>query len=134
MDSMIQFAEKMDKELKEFDAVFAVLRGGRITEDWGDEFSRVMQRNSTSKNVLVLSDMDVILTNSHGFEYRRLSEEECRSLRQLYTMYDFSDRFFMISEESQYGSLLNYVKTGIITNEEALQVFAISGWSVEENV
>lgn len=125
MDAIMGTVERLDSDLKEFDVIFAILRGGRITEDWGDEFSRVMQRNSTSKNVLVLSDMDIILTNSHGFEYRRLSEEECRSLRQLYTMYDFSDRFFMISEESQYGSLLNYVKTGIITNEEALQVFAL---------
>ena len=36
-------------------------------------------------------------------------------------MYDFSDKIAVISDSAQYGSLFNYVKTGIMTKEEMVE-------------
>ena len=36
-------------------------------------------------------------------------------------MYDFSDRFYVLSNDSQHGVLLNYVKTGIMMQEDVFQ-------------
>ena len=35
-----------------------------------------------------------------------------------YRMYDFSDKITVISDSDQFGSLINYVKTGILTKQE----------------
>ncbi len=40
---------------------------------------------------------------------------------QIYFMYDFSDRFQVLSDNPQYGSILNYVKAGNLTMEAAFQ-------------
>ena len=39
---------------------------------------------------------------------------------ELYRMYEFSDRFIVLEESCQYGSIWNYVRKGLITAEEAL--------------
>ncbi len=39
---------------------------------------------------------------------------------ELYRMYEFCDKFIVLSESEQYGSIWNYVKKGMISPEEAL--------------
>ncbi len=39
---------------------------------------------------------------------------------ELYRMYEFSDRFIVLDESNEYGSIWNYVRKGLITAEEAL--------------
>lgn len=51
----------------------------------------------------------------------QLSHEEACELSQLYLTYEFSDRFALISEQEQYGTIFNYVDTGILTEEEAVK-------------
>ena len=50
-----------------------------------------------------------------------ISEEAYIELRQLYLIYEFSDKFRMISTDGNYGTLWNYVKTGLLTPEEAVE-------------
>lgn len=125
MDSIVEAAQRMERDLKKFDMIFAILRGGLIKEDWGNDFSRLLMKKCETKRMLVLSDLDIISENCAGYEWRKLEIAEIHILKNLYRMYDFSDQFFIISEESQYGSLLNYVKTGFLTMEEVLQAFIL---------
>ena len=36
-------------------------------------------------------------------------------------MYDFSDKVDVIADSPQYASMLNYVKTGILSKEEMIE-------------
>ncbi len=38
---------------------------------------------------------------------------------EVYRSYEFSDKFVVLSESEQYGSIWNYVRNGIITVDEA---------------
>ena len=58
-----------------------------------------------------------------GFDYRRLTEHEMQELLSLYYLYSFSDRFLVISEQPQFGSLNNYVTAGLLTREEMMEAF-----------
>lgn len=40
----------------------------------------------------------------------------------LYFLYEYSDTIQLIYENPQYPSMLNYVKTGLLTEEEIVQV------------
>ena len=47
-----------------------------------------------------------------------ISEMEMSELKRMHYMYDFSDKVIFISDSTQYGTLFNYVKTGILTEQE----------------
>lgn len=49
---------------------------------------------------------------------RYISRYEMEEILDMYRLYDFSDKFTVISESSQFGSLFNYLKTGVLTKEE----------------
>lgn len=49
------------------------------------------------------------------------TEEERQYLLKLYFLYEFSDRFQVISDDTPYGNIFNLVKTGLLTAEEAAQ-------------
>lgn len=40
---------------------------------------------------------------------------------ELYRTYEFSDRFCVLAESGQYGSVWNYVRRGILTPGDALE-------------
>ena len=47
-----------------------------------------------------------------------IPSESMNEILDFYRLYDFSDKITIISESSQYGSLFNYVKNGILTPGE----------------
>ena len=47
-----------------------------------------------------------------------VSKEIIDKAIDIYRMYDFSDKVFVISDSDQYGSMFNYSKTGILTKQE----------------
>lgn len=49
---------------------------------------------------------------------RFFSQEDINEILKMYFLYDFSDKVITISDSLQYGSLFNYVKTGILTKQE----------------
>lgn len=54
---------------------------------------------------------------------RVCSLQEMLDLFQLYSTYEFSDRIHVLTDSPQYGGLLNYVRTGELSLEEALLAF-----------
>ncbi|WP_029199518.1 hypothetical protein [Oribacterium sp. NK2B42] len=49
-----------------------------------------------------------------------ISREIVNKAIYIYRMYDFSDKVFVISDSDQYGTMFNYVKTGILTKQEMI--------------
>ena len=62
--------------------------------------------------------------NSRDSQDRSSSLQELQDLFQLYSTYEFSDRIHILTDSPQYGSLLNYVRTGELSLEEALFAFS----------
>lgn len=54
----------------------------------------------------------------NGIE-KLFSQEEELGIKKLYLMYEFSDKVRLIEHSPQYGSLQNYVETGLLAWEEA---------------
>lgn len=116
----MEFIEYISRGLEKFDMIFLFL--GSKNERLLKAFCESDMLREIDKKILILSTVN-IEDNFYGlYEYRRISEEEQGFLEQLYRMYDFSNRFQIISDDPQYGGLLNYVKTGIMTIEEVFQV------------
>ncbi len=58
-------------------------------------------------------------TEKQGYDNTRLlARAEMEELLSLYRLYEFSDKVTVISETTQYGGLINYVKNGLFTPEE----------------
>lgn len=49
---------------------------------------------------------------------KTLSLEQIGEVLEVYRMYDFFDKITVISESEQHGSMLNYVRNGILTKKE----------------
>ena len=64
--------------------------------------------------MLILTTPRKEYENDRRTEYSIISNEKQNQLRDLYYTYEFSDKFIVIDESKQYGSLHNYVKAGII--------------------
>lgn len=59
---------------------------------------------------------NVFFRGENGFKV--MPESELRHAEELIKLYDFSDNIFLVSDFSQYGSLNNYVNTGLLTDND----------------
>lgn len=71
-----------------------------------------------SKRILIIGVDNFYIDNS---SYMAITENEYRIIQNYFNMYEFSDRLCIVSPTSQYGSMLNYLYTGLITEEEYLE-------------
>lgn len=85
------------------------------------EFCQSKVVSTTNLKVLVLS-LEQTLPRVGNITFRQISEEEVRQLKELYYMYQFSDKFLFISNEStNYASLFHFVNTGVLSKEEVFE-------------
>lgn len=47
--------------------------------------------------------------------------EQLNQFKKYYYLYEYSDKIQLIVDNPQYPSMLNYVKTGLLTEEEMIQ-------------
>lgn len=82
------------------------------------EYESLVKRN----NVLILTDIQHLKRQSDRVCI--ISTQEAELFRRMYETYEFSDRFVLFSlANTNYGSLMNYVKSGFLTEEELIQAF-----------
>lgn len=75
----------------------------------------------TDKKVMIMATAaDAAPVNG---QYRKITQEEYESIYEIYSMYEFSDRIQIISKNNQYASMLNYIKTEILTMEEMFEAW-----------
>lgn len=72
----------------------------------------------TSKIVILSTEKINVTLQSSNVDVCVISKTDLTFLLNIYRMYEFSDRITLISESSQYPSLLNYILTGMLTEEE----------------
>ena len=74
----------------------------------------------TGQHILVLSAI-MMDSTAECFTYRKISRVWEEQLVRLYYSYEFTDNFVLLDESTVCPTLLNFVKTGILTAGEALQ-------------
>lgn len=77
-----------------------------------------------NKKVLLLLE-DSVCGHPDGIDCIKLDEESCIALRQLYHTYEFSNKFRVLSAKNNFGTIWNYIKTGILSPEEAATAFLL---------
>ena len=49
---------------------------------------------------------------------KKLEKQQMNEVMKIYHMYEFTDKMHIVSENLQYPSILNYLTTGMLTDEE----------------
>lgn len=117
--------EKIEEALGEYDLILLVTDGAGAAENLTDLLCRSEALRKAEKKILILTEADVLPTDTYRCTFVKIGRKERTALERLYGMYEFSNRFRILSCDRRWGSILNYVKTGIMTLEEAFQVFLI---------
>lgn len=73
------------------------------------EEKNVMWKNEKKKHHIV---------EKHFVHCCEIADDKAKSLFDFYHIYEFSDRFQIISREERYGSLFQLVDTGLLTLDE----------------
>ena len=76
---------------------------------------------ATREKILILSGGEEMRRDN--VIWRHATESVMNDLLKIYHMYEFSNRFSLFSQEDGFGGLYNLVKTGILTEEEAITAF-----------
>ena len=114
MDEKNNILTEVEKDLERFDRILLITNMCIIS------FPAVV--NVT--NILILSVNEIPLDNNLLIAYRQITKEQETELLRMYRMYEFSDRFRVVSRDSRFGSIWNYVDAGILTEQEALEAIA----------
>lgn len=113
MDIKTTTLMEVEKDLEQFDRILLII----------DMCDRPFPAGMGAKNILILSVGTVPLESNLQITYRQITTEQQAELLKVYHMYEFSDRFRVVSRDSRFGSIWNYVDAGILTEQEALEAF-----------
>lgn len=76
--------------------------------------SDILKNYSKKYLFMGMNDLKV----SDDIDYMTISVKEYEEIFSLYRMYEFTDKLRFVSSSTQFGSMLNYLSTGIITKQE----------------
>lgn len=82
------------------------------------DFLQLLSARMVSQNITNMEIWQAIEEKSSSQISIYVSKEVVDNTIKINRMYDFSDKVLVLSNSEQYGSLYDYVKTGILTMEE----------------
>lgn len=102
---MNDYAKKIEKALKDNDSVIA----------FDDDCIEIRQihKSFLESAILKNSNKKILIFEFEGNEQDLFLE--------IYRLYEFSNRVRYVSDNTQYGNLLNYLKTGVINRDELFE-------------
>ncbi len=105
---------KVKELLEAYDQVFMVMEShtARLMFE-------ISKRRAFKRRLLVLSTLAFIGHTS--IKFAKIEADEALKLQRNYYLYEFSDRFQVVSKEDQFGTLYQYVETGILTDVEMVE-------------
>ncbi|MCX4351283.1 MAG: hypothetical protein OSJ60_06560 [Lachnospiraceae bacterium] len=108
--------KKWEKYLEEYSSII-------IFDDRNEDISKYKLAFLESKleacvqrQILIMGLKDDVFASKK--EYQVITEQEYNLILRLYRMYEFTDKLRVIAPSPQFGSMFNYLSTGIITQEE----------------
>lgn len=113
--------EGLEEDLKEYEKILLVLDAEERVDKLLDMLLNSRSIKAKKQKILVLYSGKQKIGMDTPVVQRMISREEAEALYGLYSMYEFSDRFQIISRTETYGDVFQLVDTGLITLEEAIE-------------
>lgn len=108
--------KKWEKYLEEYSSIIIFDDRNEDVSKYKLAFLESKLESCYQKQILIMGLKDETDVAERG--YKVITKQEYNFILQLYRMYEFSDRLKIISPSLQFGSMLNYLSTGIISMEE----------------
>lgn len=109
----------VERDLKLYDKIFLFDTADKKVFACMSYFCNSGQMRETPKKVLVMGVGNI--SRAAKDCYRPVTKQQFEDLLDIYDMYEFSNKFQYIGRQVQYGSLFNYVKTGLLTVGEMFE-------------
>ncbi len=106
---------KLRNYINQYDSIFVIKENNCI----GITFSKLLPRQVERKILFLVKEPITTDIPDCSIDILLISDEEYYEIENMYYLYEFSDRIHIISRNSQYGSLDNYISNGLLTEEEA---------------
>lgn len=108
----------LESDIEKYDRIFLIREDEPLKEKLLEAFLASQAARETKWKVLVLADGENKYAMGGGVEYRQITKEYARRLLSLYHMYEFSDRFRLISTVEACGNLFHFAEAGLLDAEE----------------
>ncbi len=108
----------LEEKLYQFDKIFLIDSESFLLQSFLRELENQI---SKSEKVLTLFVYKEELCEISKFTYCQITEEQQNQLLNIYNMYEFSGAFYYVTKKNRYGTIWNYVDTGILTMQEAIR-------------
>ena len=109
----------VEKDLNLYDKIFLFDTADRKIFACLSDFCNSGQMRETPKKVLVMGVGEISQTAKDC--YRSVTKQQFEDLLNIYDTYEFSNKFQYIGGQVQYGSMFNYVETGLLTVGEMFE-------------
>lgn len=119
---MNEFSIKdLEYALEKYDKVFLLSFPEEEEKVYLDELCAIADILNITDKILILtvySEMD----DAKAFTVKRVYRECSEEIKKMYLSYEFSNGFYLLSKETLFGGLQNYVDTGILQKIDAAEL------------
>ncbi len=103
---------------EQYNRFFLVVDKYFLSDDFMEQLSNKIIVKKEKYEGIILADY----IKDSGKQIFNITEENIEEIRQIYYMYEFTDKLLMISRKYvNYGSLYNFVKAGLLDMDEYLK-------------
>ena len=85
-----------------------------------DKLCKSSVLEKTTKNLVIISCFDHIIESKNHF-FLTLPQKDIERLLELYRSYEVSNKIVLLSSCRNYGSIWNYVNSGLLSTKEAFE-------------
>lgn len=110
-------AARLEKALEEFDRI-VLIEGNGSSREFLRLFEDPQNFQNIQNRILILSVLED--KRKGNVVWQQAAEQEIEDMLKLYFLYEFSNRVIALSSRCCFGSLLDFVETGVLTEREAL--------------
>jgi hypothetical protein len=113
-----QIYKKLEEYLEKYQYIVVV---DLTNADWKRLLEKALKKYNNEcgrKNLFLVWEDGCGLSNPVYENVAILSDEEYREIREIYSTYECSDRIRVLAGQKNYPSVFNYLKTGLLTEQE----------------
>ncbi len=114
---------ELQKLLEEYDRIFLIPEESGLEKYTVAHMLKIGVRKNKMDGILIFSSKEEY--GDLGFAFKKITREFQNNLYQLYHMYEFSERFQLISKGKNIGGLWNLVDTDLLSWDEMTEALFI---------
>lgn len=107
---------EIEKALNKYERIFIFDSADQQVKVLLDNFCRKILSTDCARKILIFANGYILEDINEVF--KSITSEEYWEILEIYSMYEFSDCIQFVSKSSQYGTILNYLSMGLMTEEE----------------